>query len=81
MRLRKENVHVLHFADDMVLVPGRCGRWGQEVRVGEGSKVFVGDHQWGAKDRREIRNRIGKASKAIHGEEEGAEQEDEAESS
>ena len=52
MRLRKENVHVLHFADDMVLVPGMCGRWGQEVRVGGGGKVFVGDQQWGPKDRR-----------------------------
>ena len=66
MRLRKENVHVLHIADDMVLVPGRCGRWGQEVGVDGGSNVFVGDHH-ALGDQRVEGNRIGKVSRAIHG--------------
>ena len=66
MRLRKENVHVLRIADDMVLVPGRCGQWGREVGVGGDSEVFVGDHH-ALGDQRIEENRIGKASRAIHG--------------
>ena len=78
MRLRKENVHVLHFADDMVLAGVDDGvRKLELVKVAKYLLVIISG------DRRiegEIRNRIGKASRAIHGEEEGAEQEDEAES-